>query len=186
MSPNSSTGITVITSEVKEGQRSTLFVHTLHRRPAPPPRDLERAAARSLRLLGQRRHRDFTLDASASTNRNVAREDVVQKHHQTAARCRRLPRHAGEPFRGPIKSTIIHSSRSTVNRQRTDAGYTIVRCERYIQFNIAYTAPRAGLCSCFYMYQVSRISERAEPETWCGAWWERAEAGAGTRGGPDA
>ena len=41
------------------------------------------------------RHRDFTLDASASTNRNVAREDVVQKHHQTAARCRRLL--AGEP-----------------------------------------------------------------------------------------
>ena len=37
---------------VKEGQR-TLFVHTLHQRPAPPPRDLERAAARSLRLPGQ-------------------------------------------------------------------------------------------------------------------------------------
>ena len=44
--------ITVITSTVKEGQR-TLFVHTLHQRPAPPPRDLERAAARSLRLPGQ-------------------------------------------------------------------------------------------------------------------------------------
>ena len=52
MSPNFFTGITVITSEVKEGQR-TLFVHTLHQRPAPPPRDLERAAARSLRLPGQ-------------------------------------------------------------------------------------------------------------------------------------
>ena len=37
----------------------------------------------------------FTLGASASTNRNIAREDVVQKHHQTAARCRRLL--AGEP-----------------------------------------------------------------------------------------
>ena len=37
----------------------------------------------------------FTLGASANTNRNIAREDVVQKHHQTAARCRRLL--AGEP-----------------------------------------------------------------------------------------
>ena len=37
----------------------------------------------------------FTLGARASTNRNIAREDVVQKHHQTAARCRRLL--AGEP-----------------------------------------------------------------------------------------
>ena len=101
MSPNSSTGITVITSEVKEGQR-TLFVHTLHQSPAPPPRDLERAASTlqisTLRIPGQT-HRDFTLvDASASTNRYIAREDVVQKHHQTVARCRRLPRHAREHF----------------------------------------------------------------------------------------
>ena len=45
--------ITVITSTVKEQGQRTLFVHTLHQRPAPPPRDLERAAARSLRLPGQ-------------------------------------------------------------------------------------------------------------------------------------
>jgi hypothetical protein len=123
-------GITVIISEVKEGQRTPLCPH---QRPAPPPRDLERAAARSLRLP-LARHRDFTLDASASTNRNIAREDVIQKHHQTAARCRRLlagkPRHpwfvtntgfsaAPEAPWSPTRSARWISSKSKGGRTRT-------------------------------------------------------------------
>ena len=82
----------------------------------------------SLTAIGPNGPEPATADATGNTNSALqfppftrGREDVVQTHHQreTAARCRRLPRHMlVNPFEVPSKhkSTIIHSSRSTDHR----------------------------------------------------------------------